>query len=46
MIEIELALLRSCDEIYLLNGWEESRGARRELKEALDHGLVIKQEEK
>lgn len=46
VIEIELALLRSCDEIYLLKGWEESRGARRELREALDHGLVIKQEEK
>ena len=46
VIEIELALLRSCDEIYLLNGWEESRGARRELQEALDHGLVIKQEGK
>lgn len=44
VIEIELALLRSCDEIYLLKGWEESSGARRELQEALDHGLVIKQE--
>lgn len=46
VIEIELALLRSCDEIYLLNGWEESRGARRELQEALEHGLIVKQEMK
>lgn len=46
VIEIELALLRSCDVIYLLNGWEESRGARLELHEALDRGLEVIQERK
>ncbi|EIE5007012.1 DUF4406 domain-containing protein [Salmonella enterica] len=30
-MEISLAMLRVADTIYLLDGWEESEGARREL---------------
>lgn len=41
MVEMELALLRSCDAIYLLPGWPESIGTRRELKEAIENGLQI-----
>lgn len=39
-----LVAVRSCDAIYLLRGWENSRGARMELAEALAHGLEIMQE--
>ena len=43
-MDADLAAIRSCDAIYLLKGWETSRGAKRELKEALEHGLTIMQE--
>jgi hypothetical protein len=33
--------VRSCDTIYMLEGWENSRGARRELLEALKANLDI-----
>ena len=46
MIDMELALLRTCDAIYLLRGWRNSRGAKRELKEAIDNGLDILEERK
>lgn len=41
VIEAELAALAKCDAIYLLAGWEESRGAKRELWLALDKGLEV-----
>lgn len=44
VMDADLAAVRSCDAIYLLRGWETSRGAKRELKEALEHGLTIMQE--
>lgn len=37
----DLAAVRSCDAIYLLKGWERSRGAKKELAEAITHGLTI-----
>ena len=41
VMDAELAAVRSCDAIYLLRGWESSRGARKELSEAIAHGLSI-----
>lgn len=41
MIEMELALLRTCDAIKLLDGWKESQGAQRELAEAIENGLRV-----
>lgn len=36
-----LAMLESCDAIYLLNGWENSEGAKEELAQALKAGMRI-----
>lgn len=44
VMDADLAAVRSCDAIYLLRGWEKSRGARKELAEALAHGLQVMQE--
>ena len=44
IMDADLAAVRSCGAIYLLRGWETSRGAKRELAEAIAHGLTIMQE--
>lgn len=44
VMDADLAAVRSCDAIYMLKGWESSRGARKELAEALAHGLQVMQE--
>lgn len=44
VMDADLAAVRSCDAIYLLRGWETSRGAKKELVEALAHGLQVMQE--
>ena len=44
VMDADLAAVRSCDAIYLLRGWESSRGAKKELTEAIAHGLQIIQE--
>lgn len=44
VMSADLAAVRSCDAIYLLRGWEKSRGAKKELAEALAHGLQVIQE--
>jgi len=44
IMSADLAAVRSCDAIYLLRGWETSRGAKRELAEAIAHGLTVMQE--
>ena len=44
VMSADLAAVRSCDAIYLLRGWESSRGAKKELAEALAHGLTVMQE--
>ena len=44
VMDADLAAVRSCGAIYLLRGWENSRGAKKELAEALAHGLQVMQE--
>ena len=44
VMDADLAAVRSCDAIYLLRGWESSRGAKKELSEAIAHGLTVMQE--
>lgn len=41
----ELEILVKCDAIYLLRGWERSKGARRELYHAIGNGLEVILEE-
>ena len=45
LMEFELAVVKSCDAILLLRGWEKSEGARAELRVALDNKLEIYTEE-
>ena len=44
VMDADLAAVRSCDAIYLLRGWENSRGAKKELAEAIKCGLEVRQE--
>ena len=37
----ELHALETCDAIYLLDGWQNSEGARKELATAIAYGLKI-----
>lgn len=46
VLDIGLAALSTCSAIYLLEGWENSRGSRVELRKALDRGLEVIQERK
>lgn len=41
MLQDEWDALARCSAIYLFNGWENSRGARRELQIALELGLKV-----
>jgi len=41
LFEADIALLRTCDAIALLPGWERSAGAKRELTAAIEAGLDI-----
>nr|DAK07281.1 MAG TPA: protein of unknown function (DUF1937) [Bacteriophage sp.] len=41
MLSADLLLLSLCDTIYMLKGWESSRGANREYGYALAKGLDI-----
>ena len=40
-MEICLKLLDLCNAIYMLNGWEESEGAKAELEYALEKGMDV-----
>ena len=40
-MSIDLAKLERCDAIYMLEGWEESGGARKELIFAFEHDKKI-----
>ena len=44
VMDADLAAVRSCDAIYLLREWENSRGAKKELAEAIKCGLEVRQE--
>ena len=41
IIKADLKAINECTSIYLLKGWNESSGAKRELKKALELGLEI-----
>ena len=41
LFHAEWSALAECDAIYLMRGWERSKGSRLELKIALDLGLEI-----
>ena len=41
VMDADIAALRSCETIYLLKGWESSRGTKTELAEALRLNLRI-----
>lgn len=38
---IDLILLESCDGIYMLDNWKESKGARIERNHAMSMGIII-----
>ena len=40
-MKIDLFLLSMCDAIYLLDGWEDSKGAKAEFQKAKELGLEI-----
>ena len=40
-MDADLALIRGCDCIFMLRGWENSVGAKRELVEAINNGLEV-----
>lgn len=42
--ECERAVIPHLDAIYLLKGWNKSKGARRELLVALQHDLIVLEE--
>lgn len=41
MLDIDMAIVRNCDAIYMLRGWEDSPGARREKGRAEWHDLEV-----
>ena len=41
MIERDLEILSRCDAIFLLKGWRQSRGSKREYARAKELGLEI-----
>lgn len=44
-MEISMAMLKQCDAIYLLRSWVDSKGAKLELKYAIEHDFEIITEE-
>ena len=41
-MDLDLQGLEKCNIIYLLKGWENSPGARTELKRAIENNIIIK----
>lgn len=40
-MSIDIAMLQRCDAIYMLVGWEESNGAKKELKFAIENNKRV-----
>lgn len=40
-MDICIPLLKMCDSIHMLDGWEKSKGANEELKFAVTNGLAV-----
>jgi len=40
-MKIDLTYLSMCDIIFMLNGWQNSKGAQRELKYAIENGITV-----
>ena len=40
-LEGDLEMLRRCDIIVMMQGWEESEGATKELQFAIQHGMEV-----
>lgn len=38
---VSLALLSQCDAVYMLKGWQKSKGANIEFEYAYEHGITI-----
>lgn len=45
-MDMSICMLKMCDTIYMLNGWENSKGANREYGFALGNNYDIWKEEK
>lgn len=45
IMDVDLVLLQKADMVYMLRGWEKSRGANREYGYALGSGKEIRKEE-
>lgn len=43
-MKIDIAALECCNKIYMLKGWEKSRGAKMELQRAKELNLIIEYE--
>ena len=43
-MKVSFCLLEMCDAIYMLRGWEESRGANREYGYASAKGMIVMHE--
>jgi len=37
----DLEIVKRCDAIYMLKGWEQSQGAKRELEVVIESGLEL-----
>ena len=40
-LEVDVAALKQCDAIYMMDGWQNSQGARREFIEAKQNGILV-----
>lgn len=45
ILKLDLEFLGECDGIYMLKGWQQSRGANREYGFALGRGMAILHED-
>ena len=43
-MEVTMSLLKQCSGIYMLKGWENSRGATKEYQYAVTHNYTIVKE--